>query len=91
MIPPHQSAVILYSVINLLALLVFVLDKIKAKRNGWRISENTLLLLAALGPFGAFAGMVIFRHKTQHVKFCIVPVFVIIHAGIILYLSGLLS
>ena len=91
MIPPPLPAVILYSGINLLALMAFVLDKIKAKRNGWRIPENTLLLFAALGPFGAFAGMVIFRHKTRHVKFALVPVFLIIHAGILLYFSGLLA
>ena len=37
---------------------------------GRRIPEATLLLLAAIGgSIGAWLGMMVWRHKTQHLKF----------------------
>lgn len=46
------------------------LDKQKAKRHEWRISENTLILISILGgSIGSIIGMQLFRHKTKHVKF----------------------
>ncbi|MBQ7539512.1 MAG: DUF1294 domain-containing protein [Bacteroidaceae bacterium] len=56
--------------INLLAFFVYGLDKLKAKRGSWRISEATLLLLAAIGgSVGAWYGMKVWHHKTLHRKF----------------------
>lgn len=78
--------IIVISGANLLSFIAFLVDKVRAKRNGWRIPENTLLLLAAAGPFGALAAMVLFRHKTRHAKFVMVPVFAVIHAGMFLWL-----
>lgn len=62
------------------------IDKWKAQHGKWRISEATLLILAILGgSIGAFAGMRIWHHKTQHLKFKYgVPA--IIFAEIVLYL-----
>ena len=49
-----------------------LVDKIKAKRNLWRIPESTLIAVAAIGgSIGAIAGMNLFRHKTKHAKFYI--------------------
>lgn len=49
-----------------------LVDKIKAKRNLWRIPEATLIGVAAIGgSIGAIAGMNLFRHKTKHAKFYI--------------------
>ncbi len=46
------------------------IDKQKAKRHKWRISENTLILISILGgSIGSIIGMQLFRHKTKHVKF----------------------
>ncbi len=46
------------------------IDKQKAKRHKWRISENTLILISILGgSIGSIMGMQLFRHKTKHVKF----------------------
>ncbi len=58
---------ILYAVlINLAALIVFGVDKKRARRHEWRISERTLFLLAlAGGSVGAILGMLVFRHKTR--------------------------
>ena len=58
--------------INALALVLMLVDKIKAKNNLWRIPERTLVLSAALGgSVGALIGMYLFRHKTKHPKFTI--------------------
>ena len=58
--------------INALALVLMLVDKIKAKNNLWRIPERTLMLSAALGgSVGALIGMYLFRHKTRHPKFII--------------------
>ena len=45
-------------------------SKWKAGHKRWRIPEAALLLLALLGgSFGAWLGMYVWRHKTQHRKF----------------------
>lgn len=57
-------------IINILTFAAYGLDKLKARYHRWRISEFTLLMLAILGgSMGAWAGMYLFRHKTQHKKF----------------------
>jgi uncharacterized membrane protein YsdA (DUF1294 family) len=78
--------VIIYVYLNTLAFAVFTYDKFRAKVKRGRISENSLLLLAALGPFGALTAMVGFRHKTRHVKFFLVPVFAILHLLLFVWL-----
>ncbi len=56
--------------INAAAFVLMLVDKVKAKKNRWRISERTLMLSAALGgSVGALLGMYTFRHKTRHIKF----------------------
>ena len=76
----------LYAVLNIIAFLIFANDKRKAKSNAWRTPENLLLLVAAIGPFGAYGSMLIFRHKIRKLKFYLVPVFLIIHSVAIIYL-----
>ena len=85
-------------IINVLALLVYGLDKLLAKLKEHapktrRIPEKTLLLLAALGGgIGAWLGMELFRHKTQHRSFRIcVPLFtliwIVVIGGLYLYFN----
>lgn len=58
--------------VNLTAFIVYGIDKLKAVKGKWRISERTLLLFAVFGgSAGALAGMFLFRHKTQKAKFTI--------------------
>lgn len=66
---------------------MYGIDKWKAKRNRWRISEKMLLFLAIIGgSVGALAGMYIFHHKTLHKKFVLgVPLILVIQV-IIFYL-----
>jgi uncharacterized membrane protein YsdA (DUF1294 family) len=48
------------------------IDKQKAIRNQWRISEKTLFMVAIMGgSVGSLLGMTYFRHKTKHVKFVV--------------------
>ena len=43
------------------------LDKGRARRNQWRISERSLFLPAVLGgSLGTLLGMKTFHHKTKH-------------------------
>jgi uncharacterized membrane protein YsdA (DUF1294 family) len=77
---------VLLAVVNAVSFVLFGVDKLNSMRGGWRISEATLLLVAFCGPFGAFAGMLLFRHKTRKTKFLLVPIFIFIQLGVILYL-----
>ncbi|MDO4477421.1 MAG: DUF1294 domain-containing protein [Lachnospiraceae bacterium] len=59
--------------VNLTAFIMYGLDKMKAKKHRWRISEMTLLMAAALGgAWGAALGILIFRHKTRKLRFRVV-------------------
>ena len=56
--------------VNILAFLVYGIDKWRAKKGKWRISEAALLLLAIIGgSIGAWLGMKVWHHKTMHKKF----------------------
>jgi uncharacterized membrane protein YsdA (DUF1294 family) len=72
-------------IVNSVALLIFGIDKLKSKKGGWRSPESRLLLIAFFGPFGAYAGMLLFRHKTRKLKFLIVPIFLFIQALLMAY------
>ncbi|WP_292415504.1 DUF1294 domain-containing protein [Methanoregula sp.] len=76
----------LYLGLNLVAALAFASDKSRAKRKTWRTSEGALLVLAFIGPFGAFLSMQVFRHKTRKLRFHLVPAFLVLHVAAILYL-----
>ncbi len=55
------------AVMNLAGFLTMGVDKWKAKRGAWRISEKALFLPAVLGgSVGSILGMRVFRHKTKH-------------------------
>ena len=46
------------------------IDKRKAKRGSWRIPEQTLFIITAIGGgIGTIAGMYKFRHKTKKARF----------------------
>lgn len=67
---PFHITVISILAINLLTFLLYGIDKWKAKRSRWRIPESVLLGLAAIGgSVGAWLGMHVWHHKTQHKKF----------------------
>ena len=62
--------IVCYGIImNLLAFLLYGIDKWSARHDLRRIPEKVLLGIAAIGgSLGAFASMRLFRHKTRKTK-----------------------
>lgn len=59
-------------IINIIGYLAMKIDKERAKRGAYRISEKTLFTIAILfGSVGVALGMKHFRHKTKHKTFVI--------------------
>lgn len=57
-------------IINVVSFITMAADKYYARNHRWRISENTLMILAVVGgSVGSIAGMFLLRHKTKHLKF----------------------
>ena len=75
--------------VNVVTFFTYGIDKYKAKKGKWRISEATLLLMAFLGgSIGAGLGMKAFHHKTMHKKFYIVvPTIIILQLAIAVWLA----
>ena len=69
-------------IINICAAAVTVHDKHAAKRRQRRVSEKTLLLLAAVsGCVVMYVTMLVIRHKTKHPKFMVgIPVIFLLEA-----------
>lgn len=75
--------------VNTVVFLLYGLDKQQARQRGWRVSERTLLLSSIAGPFGAFAGMQFFRHKTKKTVFLLsVPLFLLLQVAGLLLVTG---
>lgn len=74
--------------VNVLAFILYGIDKEKAKRRKWRIPEATLIGIAVIGgSAGAWLGMKTFHHKTKHAKFAVgVPVILVVQAVLLMYL-----
>ena len=78
--------------INIATFLLYGIDKYKAKKGKWRISEATLLTMAVIGgSIGAWAGMRLWHHKTMHKKFKYgIPVIIIMQVSLVVYLHSIL-
>ena len=67
---PLHVVLAYFITVNVLSLVLFGIDKWKAKHDKWRISEATLLSVTAIGgSIGAWVGMKVWHHKTMHKKF----------------------
>lgn len=77
------------AVINVATFITYGIDKFKAKHAMWRIRETALLGLAVLGgSVGAWLGMKVWHHKTQHKKFKYgIPLILIAQIALILLTS----
>lgn len=75
-------------VMNVLAFILYVTDKYRAVMEQRRIPESILYTVAiASGAYGAGIGMLLFRHKTQHLSFLIVvPICFVIWMAILAFL-----
>jgi uncharacterized membrane protein YsdA (DUF1294 family) len=72
-------------IVNVISLIFFGVDKLKSVRGGWRIPEFRLLLVAFFGPFGAYAGMLLFKHKTRKAKFLLISIFLSMQLCLLAY------
>ena len=72
--------------INIITFIIMYIDKQKAIKGKYRISEKTLIYLCVLGgSLGELMGMYTFRHKTKHRKFTIgVPILLVINILVII-------
>ena len=54
-------------VMNVVSFALMGIDKRRARRGAWRVSEKALFLTTAcFGGLGGFLGMKVFHHKTKH-------------------------
>ena len=80
--------ILLYIVlINIVTFLAYGIDKLKAKRNRWRVPESALFLLAVVGgSIGAWTGIKVWHNKTLHKRFKYgIPLIVFVHIVIYFY------
>ena len=81
------SLAVLAASFSLISVVITAVDKSRARNHGKRISESTLLYIAALG--GAplmFITMLLIHHKTKHVKFMLGLPLMILYQALIVYL-----
>lgn len=66
--------------ISIIAIITTIYDKLCAIGRRWRVKENTLMLISALGgSLAMYITMLIIRHKTRHIKFMLgIPLIIII-------------
>ncbi|MBP5359192.1 MAG: DUF1294 domain-containing protein [Treponema sp.] len=75
-------------VMNLIGFLMMGIDKNKARKQAWRISEKALFLTSLIGgSLGTWIGMYVFHHKTKHWYFVVcMPLIFFLHVGLAGYL-----
>ena len=76
------------AVISLVAIIMTVSDKRRARQHRWRISEAALLLVSALGGSVAMLlTMLLIHHKTKHLKFMLgIPLIIVAQIALALVL-----
>lgn len=84
-----RNIIIYLIIINLIGFYMMWSDKRKAKWGKWRIPEQTLFIVTALGGgIGTIAGMYTFHHKTKKPKFTIgLPTILILEIILVVYLK----
>ena len=72
---------------NVFTMLLYGIDKLRARKHKWRISETALIVPAfLLGGTGAMLGMVLFNHKTSKGKFrFLVPLAFVLNLALYIY------
>ena len=85
-----KIVIIYLLIVNATGFILMLTDKMKAKKNLWRIPEFWLFAVAALGgSIGSLLGMSIFRHKTQKFHFILgMPLIFAVQILIILFIMG---
>ena len=88
----HQYSMYYLLAINIVSFFLYGIDKYKAKKGRWRISEATLLMMAVIGgSIGAWVGMRLWHHKTMHKKFKYgIPIIIILQVCLVVFLHTIL-
>ena len=88
----HQYSMYYLFAINIVSFFLYGIDKYKAKKNKWRISEATLLMMAVIGgSIGAWVGMRLWHHKTMHKKFKYgIPIIITLQVCLVVFLHSIL-
>lgn len=73
--------------ISVVAFVITIVDKSRARRNMRRISESALLTVSAIGGSVAmYLTMQAIRHKTKHVKFMLgLPIIILFQIVAVVY------
>ena len=62
-----------YALINIVLYVTMVIDKKRAIKDGWRIPEKNMFIMAVMGGgLGGLVAMVFKRHKNRHMDFILV-------------------
>lgn len=79
-----------FFIMNVVGFVIMGMDKWRAKRREWRISEATLFAVCIFGgSIGSTLGMFIFRHKTKHWYFKYgFPAIMLIHFILVIMVIG---
>ena len=82
-----KNIIIYLVIINIVGFYMMWSDKRRAKWGKWRIPEQTLFIVTALGGgIGTIAGMYTFRHKTKKFKITIgLPTILILEIILVIY------
>lgn len=84
-----EQLILIYLIaINVVTFFMYGIDKWKAKRSKWRISEATLLGMAIIGgSIGAWLGMRMWHHKTMHKKFQFgIPLIIVAQIALLIWI-----
>ncbi|OLS03748.1 DUF1294 domain-containing protein [Tissierella creatinophila] len=83
---------IYFVVINIVSFICFFIDKKRAQKELYRISESFLFNVSIIGgALGSLLGMKAFHHKTKKKKFVIgIPIILIFNILVIIYLEQFL-
>lgn len=83
-----NPVIVYFAVINLVAVVLCVSDKIKARKKKRRISEKTLFTVSFLGGAVAmYLTMLAVRHKTKHKRFMFgLPLIILLEVMLLLAL-----
>ena len=84
-----QILVIIFGILSVITFFMYGIDKFKAQRGKWRISEKALLVSSFIGgAVGGFLAMQLFRHKTKHWYFNVVNILGLVwQIGLIVWLA----
>ena len=74
-------------IINTLSFCIYYIDKRLAIKHRYRIPEKVLILVSILGgSLGSLISMMLFHHKTKHIKFLVLnPILLVVWMYIIFF------